>query len=474
MARLKRGTVLSNLEVEDMAAEGKSIARYNDKVVFIPYAAPGDVVDVQVIKDKKQLIEANVVQYHKLSENRAEPRCEHFGMCGGCKWQHIPYEQQLTYKQRQVKDNFERLGHLSTETLEPILGSADSWFYRNKLEFTATNWRWLQKEEIESGEEFDRNALGFHMPGAFDKILDINKCWLQSETSNDIRNFIKNKAKELGMEFYQIRHHQGNLRNVIIRTSSSGELMVIIQFGREEDLNQILLEAVRQQFPTITSLLFVINSKMNETFHDLEVQTYAGNDCIYERMPVNEEGGEELRFKIGPKSFYQTNSAQAYQLYKIARDLADIQPDETVYDLYTGTGTIANFIAHQAEKVIGIEYVEEAIKDAIENSKLNGVNNTAFFAGDMKDVLNDKFIYKHGKPATMIVDPPRAGMHQDVVDTILAAAPDKIIYVSCNPATQARDLDLMRNQYEIVAIKPVDMFPHTAHVENVVKLVKKG
>lgn len=473
MARLKRGTVLSNLEVEDMAAEGKSIARYNDKVVFIPYAAPGDVVDVQVIKDKKQLIEANVSQFIKKSENRAEPQCEHFGMCGGCKWQHIPYDQQLAYKERQVKDNFERLGHLPTDTLEPIIGSKEIWFYRNKLEFTATNWRWLQKEEIESGEELDRNTLGFHMPGAFDKILDIKKCWLQVDISNDIRIFIKDKAIELGIEFYQIRQNLGNLRNVIIRTSSSGELMVIIQFGKQEELNQVLLEAVRQKFSEITSLLFVINSKMNETFHDLEVQTYAGNDCMYEHMPINEEGGEELRFKIGPKSFYQTNSEQAYQLYKVARDLADIQPNEIVYDLYTGTGTIANFIAHQAEKVVGVEYVQEAIKDAIENSKLNGVTNTAFFAGDMKDVLNEKFIYKHGKPTTMIVDPPRAGMHQDVVNAIIAAAPPKIVYISCNPATQARDLDLMRAHYDIAAIKPLDMFPHTAHVENVVKLVRK-
>jgi len=443
MGRSNKGKVLEKIAVLDMAAEGKCVARVNDKVIFISHVAPGDVVDVRITKDKSKFSEAVPVHFHSYSELREKPVCQHYGVCGGCKWQHIQYPTQLKYKQQQVKDNFERLGHLPTDTMLPIVGSDEIFAYRNKLEFTATNWRWLEADEIASGQEFDRRGLGFHIPGAFDKVMDIESCHLQHDLSNQIRNAIRDKAKEIEMPFYYLRSHEGVLRNVMIRNTTSGEWMVIIQFKTDEPENIILLNYLKDKFPQITSLLYVVNAKQNDTIFDQDVKTFYGKDHIVEVMPKDENSVELLKFKIGPKSFYQTNSRQAYKLYEITRNLAEIQDNEVVYDLYTGTGTIANFVAHKARKVIGVEYVEMAIEDAIINSKLNQINNTSFFAGDMKDVLTTDFIERHGHPDTMIIDPPRAGMHENVINTILKVLPKKIVYVSCNPATQARDLDLM-------------------------------
>ncbi len=466
MARKKKKPFYEGIKIEDIGSEGKAIARVDEKVIFTKYAVPGDVVDLQVTKKRKRFSEAFVVTYLKYSEDRVEAFCEHFGICGGCKWQFLPYEKQLFYKQKQVKDQLERIGKIELPELLPILGSPQNTFYRNKLEFTFSNKRWLNFNELNTTVD-ESNALGFHVPGLFDKIINVDKCWLQPEPSNKIRNFIYEYSLANNLSFFDIKQQIGFLRTLIIRTSSTGEIMVIITFFQEQEKARIeLLKAVLKEFPEITSLLYVINQKGNDTITDQEIQLFKGREFIWEEM-------EGLRFKIGPKSFYQTNSEQAYNLYKVVRKFAQLKGNEIVYDLYTGTGTIANFIARNAQKVIGIEYVTDAIEDARMNSDINHIKNTSFHSGDIRMVLNDDFVQKHGNPGVIITDPPRAGMHADVVNTILKILPDKIIYVSCNPATQARDLSILDSAYKIEKIQPVDMFPHTHHVENVVSLVRK-
>lgn len=469
MARKKKELpLIENVEIVDVAAEGKAIAKVDDLVVFIPYVVPGDVIDLQITRKKNKYAEGKPVRFISYSPNRTEAFCEHFGICGGCKWQVLPYAEQLKYKQKQVEDNLTRIGKIELPDIHHILGSEKTQFYRNKLEFTFSNKKWLTLEQINSGESFDNmNALGFHIPGMFDKVLDIDKCWLQEDISNQIRNFIRQYCYDKNYTFFDLRNRGGLMRNLIVRTSTTGELMVIVVFyDDEKDQQQDLLTAVATEFPQITSLLYIVNQKANDTITDQEVLVWKGNDCIYEEM-------EGLKFKIGPKSFYQTNSEQAYNLYKIARDFANLSGDELVYDLYTGTGTIANFVASKAKKVVGIEYVEDAILDARVNSQINKIDNTLFYAGDMKDILTQDFINEHGRPDVIITDPPRAGMHDDVIKTILFAEPDRIVYVSCNPATQARDLSLLDEKYKVERVQPVDMFPHTHHVENVVLLAKK-
>ena len=469
MARKKKELpLIENVEIVDVAAEGKAIAKVDDLVVFIPYVVPGDVIDLQITRKKNKYAEGKPVRFISYSPNRTEAFCEHFGICGGCKWQVLPYAEQLKYKQKQVEDNLTRIGKIELPDIHHILGSEKTQFYRNKLEFTFSNKKWLTLEQINSGESFDNmNALGFHIPGMFDKVLDIDKCWLQDDISNQIRNFIRQYCYDKNYTFFDLRNRGGLMRNLIVRTSTTGELMVIVVFyDDEKDQQQDLLTAVATEFPQITSLLYIVNQKANDTITDQEVLVWKGNDCIYEEM-------EGLKFKIGPKSFYQTNSEQAYNLYKIARDFANLSGDELVYDLYTGTGTIANFVASKAKKVVGIEYVEDAILDARVNSQINKIDNTLFYAGDMKDILTQDFINEHGRPDVIITDPPRAGMHDDVIKTILFAEPDRIVYVSCNPATQARDLSLLDEKYKVERVQPVDMFPHTHHVENVVLLAKK-
>lgn len=460
--------ILYNITITDIAAEGKAIAKVNDIVVFVPFVVPGDVVDLQVTRKKSHFMEARAIHFHAYSEKRCEAVCEHYGICGGCKWQILPYSEQIRYKQKQVLDNLTRIGKIELPEVSPILGSSRTEFYRNKLEFTFSNKRWRTNEEIAEGKVFETmNAVGFHIPGQFDKVLDINKCWLQTEDSNEIRNEVRRYALEKGLTFFDLRNQEGFLRTMMVRTTSTGELMVImIFFYEDKEVQNSFLQHIADKFPQITSLLYVINSKANDTITDQEVLVFKGNECIYEKM-------EGLKFKIGPKSFYQTNSEQAYELYKITRNFAGLTGNELVYDLYTGTGTIANFVAHQARQVIGIEYVPEAIEDAVINSGLNNIKNTLFYAGDMKNILNAAFIENHGKPDVIITDPPRAGMHEDVIDAILFAKPQRIVYVSCNPATQARDLYLLDNKYKVTAIQPVDMFPHTHHVENVVLLELK-
>lgn len=469
MARKKANyPLIEGLEIVDIAAEGKALGRWNDIVVFVPMAVPGDVVDVQIRSKRRRFMEGYIVNYVKKSPLREEPVCEHYGTCGGCKWQHLPYAEQLRYKQQQVADQLGRIGKIELPAVSPILGSAKTLFYRNKLEFTFSNKRWLTAEEIASGDEItDCPALGFHIPGLFDKVLDIRKCWLQDDPSNPIRLAVREFCLENGYSFYNIREHTGLMRNLIVRTSTTGETMAIVVFG-ENDPQRIdaLLQHTAEKFPQITSLMYVVNTKLNDTIGDLDILRYKGNDHIFEQM-------EGLRFKIGPKSFYQTNSLQAYELYKVARDFAALTGAETVYDLYTGTGTIANFVARQCRKVVGVEYVPEAIEDAKVNAQLNGIGNAVFYAGDMKDVLNERFIAENGQPDVVILDPPRAGIHEDVARTILAAAPARIVYVSCNPATQARDIALLDEAYRVTKIQPVDMFPHTHHVENVVQLMRR-
>lgn len=470
MARKRKELpILEGVEIIDVAAEGNSLARVNDMVVFVPYGAPGDIADVKLDKKKKSYAEGHIVNLVKPSEIRQEPKCEHFGTCGGCRWQHLPYEFQLKCKQQQVSDALTRIAKIEIPEITPILSSKNIWEYRNKMEYTFSNKCWLTYEQMKSGEEFpDRDAAGFHISGAFDKVLDIKKCHLQDDLGNQLRIFIKQFGKDNGYSFYDLRAQQGLLRTLMIRIASTGEIMAVIVFG-ENDESKIksLLEAVKDKFPQITSLLYVVNLKVNDTISDQNIITYSGKEFIEEEM-------EGLRFRVGPKSFYQTNSLQAYELYKVARNFAELTGNELVYDLYTGTGTIANFVARQASKVIGIEYVPEAIEDAKINSNINNINNTLFYAGDMKDVLTDDFISEHGRPDVMIVDPPRAGMHDDVVKVILNASPRRIVYVSCNPATQARDLALLDAKYKVEAIQPVDMFPHTHHVENVVKLTLRN
>lgn len=457
--------VIEGVEIQGVAAEGKSIARVDDLVVFVPYGAPGDIVDIKLDKKKRSYAEAHIVNMVKPSERRVEPKCEHFGVCGGCKWQHIPYEDQLEYKRNQVVDALTRIAKVEHPEVKPALGSQEIFAYRNKLEYTFSNKCWITFEDLRSGKEIeDRNALGFHIPGAFDKVLDIKKCWLQDNLSNEIRLFIRQYALSKGYSFYDIKAQEGFMRTLMVRIASTGEIMLIVVFGRpDQEAIEDVMAAVAERFPQITSLLYVVNQKVNDTIGDQEVVTYRGRDYINEEM-------EGLTFRIGPKSFYQTNSRQAYELYKVARSMARLKEDDLVYDLYTGTGTIANFVAKGVKKVIGIEYVPEAIEDAKLNSKLNGIDNTLFFAGDMKDVLTDSFISEHGRPDVMIIDPPRAGMHEDVVAVILNARPERIVYVSCNPATQARDLAMMDSLYKVEEVQPVDMFPHTHHIENVVRL----
>ena len=460
--------LLEGLTIVDVAAEGNALARHDEMVVFVPYGAPGDVVDVQITKKRHSYAEGRIVRLVKAGDVRIAPRCEHFGVCGGCRWQHLPYSVQLECKQRQVSDALQRIGKVEFPPITPIKGSVRIWEYRNKMEYTYSNRRWLTPEQMASDEVFDdRDGAGFHIPGAFDKVLDIDCCHLQDDLGNQLRRFIKEYAKANGLSFYDLREQHGLLRTLMVRIASTGEVMAVMCFG-EDDRAAIeqVMSAVKTEFPQITSLLYVVNLKANDTISDQEVVTYSGRDYIEEEM-------EGLRFRIGPKSFYQTNSEQAYELYRVARDFADLHGDELVYDLYTGTGTIANFVSRRCRHVVGIEYVPEAIADAKVNSQVNGIDNTEFYAGDMKDVLTDEFIEQHGRPQVMIIDPPRAGMHADVVKVVLNARPERIVYVSCNPATQARDLAMMNEQYRIVAVQPVDMFPHTHHVENVVKLVRR-
>jgi 23S rRNA (uracil1939-C5)-methyltransferase len=466
VGRKKSKPFFEKVTIEDIGAEGKALARVNDLVIFTKYAIPGDIVNLQVTKKRKRYAEAVVTDYIEYSADRVEAFCEHFGLCGGCKWQFLPYSKQLVYKQKQVSDQLKRIGKIELPEIMPILGSPEIKFYRNKLEYTFSNKRWLEKEEL-SDNEAELNGLGFHIPRLFDKVLNINKCWLQHEPSNQIRDFLYSYAIENKLDFFDIRNQSGFLRTLIIRTSSTGELMVILTFFQERtEQRKSILDALLNNFPEITSLMYVINSKGNDTITDQEVCLYSGRDYILEEM-------ENLQFKIGPKSFYQTNSGQAYNLYKVAREFADLKGNEIVYDLYTGTGTIANFIAAATAKVVGIEYVPEAIEDAKINAELNKISNTVFYSGDIKSVLNTEFIAENGIPNLIITDPPRAGMHADVVETIKNLGADKIVYVSCNPATQARDLALMDDIYYVSKIQPVDMFPHTHHVENVVLLEKK-
>lgn len=472
MARKRKELpILENITITDVAAEGKALARIEDLVVFVPYAVPGDVVDLQVKKKKHHYCEAEVIRFHQYSEKRATPFCQHFGVCGGCKWQCLPYEEQIKYKQKQVYDNLTRIGKVSLPEMLPILGSVKTEAYRNKLEFGFSNKRWITPEEIKNGTQFENmNAVGFHTSGSFDKILPIEKCWLMDDINNKIRNAIRDYGYKKGLSFHDQREHAGLLRNMMIRNSNTGELMVLMQFCITNPTEQTqaleLMQYLGDTFPEITSLLYVNNLKYNDTIGDLDVITFKGNDHIFLEM-------EGLKFKVGPKSFYQTNTDQAYELYKVARDFAGLTGNELVYDLYTGTGTIANFVSRKAKQVIGIEYVPEAIEDARINSEINGITNTLFFAGDMKDILNKDFIEEYGRPDIIITDPPRAGMHQDVINTILFAEPKRIVYVSCNPATQARDLAALDEKYKVCAVRPVDMFPHTQHVENVVMLEKR-
>ena len=467
MAR-NRHPRLEGLEITALAAEGNAMGKWNDIVVFVPLTVPGDVVNVQIRTKRRRYMEGYVTEYVKRSPKRVEPFCAHFGVCGGCKWQNIPYSEQIAFKQQQVVDQLTRIGHLTLPEISPILGSKKTDHYRNKLEFTFAPKRWKTYEEVARGEEIaDTPALGFHIPSMFDKILDIDYCHLQPSPSNAIRNEVRRWCIEHEYPFYDIRQHSGLMRNIVIRTASTGEVMVIVVFAVEDkERIDALMEHLRVTFPEITSLVYMINDKLNDSLGDREPILYSGRDHIFEEM-------EGLKFKIGPKSFYQTNSEQAYELYKVTREFADLTGDEVVYDLYTGTGTIANFVASKAKSVVGVEYVEEAIEDAKVNSAINGIGNTTFYAGDMKDVMNDEFVERNGRPDVVILDPPRAGVHEDVIATILRAAPQRIVYVSCNPATQARDLAFLNDEYEIVAVQPVDMFPHTHHVENVVKLIRR-
>ena len=471
MRKKKPLPLLENVTITAVAAEGNALARVDDKVVFVPFVVPGDIVDLQVKRKKHNYMEAVAVKFHKKSELREEPFCKYFGICGGCKWQCLRYEEQLKAKQQQVVDSLTRIGKVELPEISPIIGSEKTRCYRNKLEFGFSDKRWLTEEEIAANVVYDQmNAVGFHINGAFDKILDIDECFLMDDINNRLRNAIRDYALANHLSFYNFRQHQGLLRDMMIRTSNTTELMLLLQVQIDTDEDRRLLDGllshIAEMFPEITSLLYVDNHKFNDTFGDQEVVVFKGKDHIYEEM-------EGLKFKVGAKSFYQTNTDQAYNLYKVARQFAGLTGSELVYDLYTGTGTIANFVAHQSKRVIGIEYVPEAIVDARKNSEVNGIDNTLFFAGDMKDILNKEFINTYGHPDVIITDPPRAGMHTDVINTILFAQPRRIVYVSCNPATQARDLQLLDKDYKVTAVQPVDMFPHTHHVENVVRLERR-
>ena len=465
--------LLENVKIEAVAAEGKAIAHVGEMAVFVPFVVPGDIVDLRIRKKRKNYAEAEVVRFVEKSLDRIEPKCKHFGICGGCKWQNLPYDLQLKAKQQQVYDQLTRIGKVELPEFRPILGSVKIFEYRNKTEYGCASKRWYTRQELDvlpPGAGLSQGAIGFHITGAFDKIYPTEKCWLMDDLHNQIRNDIYQYALDNGLSFYDLRQHVGLLRDIMLRNSNTGEWMVLIQFHYDEPGDEKkakdLLQHLVDKFPQITSLLYVDNQKCNDTFGDLELTTFKGKDYIFETM-------EDLKFKVNAKSFYQTNTEQAYRLYCVAREFAQLQGDEIVYDLYTGTGTIANFVAHKARKVVGIEYVPEAIENAKVNSEINGISNTSFFAGDMKDILTDDFIAEHGRPDVIITDPPRAGMHPDVVKVILNAAPKRIVYVSCNPATQARDLSLLDALYKVEAVQPVDMFPHTPHVENVVQLTKR-
>lgn len=457
-----------NVTISDFAAEGKCIYKSEDGIVFVEgNVAPGDVVDLEVVGKKKKFKEAIVKHIHSYSDLHTTPYCKHNEVCGGCRWQHVGYEHQLRFKRQQVVDHFERIGKIQGVTVNEILAAPSTDYYRNKLEFTFSNSRWLTLDQIHSGEEFNRNALGFHVPKRFDRIFSVDHCHLQPEPSNAIRNGIQEYALTRGYTYYDMRKNEGTMRNVIIRTANTGDVMVIVQFGeRNEEAIEDIMAYIKTTFPVITSLNYIVNTKGNDSYQDQEVVHYSGETFIRETM-------EDLTFMVGPKSFYQTNSVQAYELFKVARDYAQLTGGEAVYDLYTGTGTIANFVARSAKKVVGVEYVEAAVVDARKNSELNGIYNTSFFAGDMRKVMNDEFVSFHGRPEVIITDPPRAGMDVPVIETILNAAPDRIVYVSCNSATQARDLALMSEHYEVTRVQPVDMFPNTHHVENVALMVRK-
>jgi 23S rRNA (uracil1939-C5)-methyltransferase len=465
VGRKKKLPLLENLEIIDVAAEGRALARIDNMVVFVPGLVPGDIADVQISRKRKNYMEGFVVELKKSSDIRVDPVCRHFGVCGGCKWQQLPYEKQLFYKQKQVEDNLKRIGKVDLSEINAIVGSQQQYEYRNKLEYTFSATRWLSEEEVQSDIEItDRRALGFHIPGKFDRVIDIEKCYLQHNLSNRIRNSVKEFTLRNDYSFYHQRNNTGFMRNLIVRNTSLNEWMVVVVFHyNEEPLILKLMEHLKSNFPEITSLMYVINPKVNDTIHDLDVEVYSGRDHIFEEL-------DGLKFKIGPKSFFQTNSMQALELYRITKEFADLKREEVVYDLYTGTGTIANYLAKSCKKVIGIENVGAAIADARINAELNGIRNASFFLGDMKDVLNETFFNENGQPDVIVSDPPRAGMHADVVDSILGVLPKRIVYVSCNPATQARDIQLLGEKYKVSKIQPVDMFPHTHHVENVVRL----
>jgi 23S rRNA (uracil1939-C5)-methyltransferase len=468
MNKAAHNLVFGDVSIIDIAEEGKGVGKTNDFVIFVDKAVPGDVADVQVYRKKKNFAEGKIIKLKKASEFRTDAFCEHFGTCGGCKWQHMTYAAQLQFKQKTVAGALSHLAKIDVSKMLPILPSPEDKYYRNKLEYTFSNKRWLNDGENRTDEPLNMDALGFHIPGRFDKILDVQHCYLQADPSNDIRNSLRDFAKQQGISFYDLKGHSGALRNLIIRTSSTGELMVIVVFAyADEDQINAVMDFINSSFPQITSLLYIVNQKKNDTIFDQEILVTKGPEYIHEEM-------QGIRFRIGPKSFYQTNSIQALKLYEITRDFADFKGDELVYDLYTGAGTIANFIAGQVKEVIGVEYVPTAIEDAKINSAINNITNTKFFAGDMKDVLNADFVAEHGKPDVIITDPPRAGMHPDVVNRLMEIEAEKIVYVSCNPATQARDLLVLKEKYDVVKIQPVDMFPHTQHVENVVLLVLRG
>lgn len=469
MGRKKEIKILEKVRITDIGSEGNAVARVDNLVVFIPMLIPGDVVDLRVKKKRKKYLEGSVIRFHEYSKDRIKPVCQHFGVCGGCKWQHLPYEKQLFYKTKQVKDSLTRIGKVELPEFRPIIGSQDTFGYRNKLEFTFSDRRWLTSEEVRSDNDYDsEDALGFHIPGLFDKVLDIKECHLQPDPSNAIRGGVRRYAHRKALQFFNLRQQSGFLRNLIIRNTFNGKVMVIVVFFLDEkERREGLLDYLASEFPQISSLMYIINEKKNDSLADQTPVLYKGDDHLVEDM-------EGLKFRIGPKSFYQTNSRQAHSLYKSARDFAGLTGRELVYDLYTGTGTIANFVASGARKVIGIEYIEEAIADARINSETNGITNTEFIAGDMKDILTEGFFAEKGLPNVVITDPPRAGMHEDVVRAILKAAPGKIVYISCNPATQARDISLLSESYVVAGVQPVDMFPHTHHVENIVLLELKG
>ena len=468
VGRKKELPLLEKVRIIDIGAEGNALARVDNLVVFVPMLIPGDIVDIKVIKKRKKYLEGRVVKFHRYSPDRIEPRCIHFGVCGGCKWQHLPYNLQLKYKEKQVKDSLTRIGKVDMPEIKPIIGSSEIYLYRNKLEYTFSDKRWLTTEEVGSGNRFEKeNALGFHIPGLFDKVLDITECHLQPDPSNSIKNAVREYSIKNNLQFFDLREQKGFLRNIVIRNSLEGKVMVILVFFHEDiEKREGLLDFLASEFSQITSLMFIINSKRNDSLNDQDPILFKGDNHLVELM-------DGLKFRIGPKSFYQTNARQALELYRTTRDFAGLSGKEIVYDLYTGTGTIANYIAAYAKRVIGIEYIDEAVKDAVVNSEINGITNTRFFAGDMKVVLSEGFFLENGKPDVIITDPPRAGMHEEVIKIIAGAAPEKIVYISCNPSTQSRDIQLLSHNYVVACVQPVDMFPHTHHVENVVLLRRR-